>query len=341
MVTVLIHPSRGNADGRVNLKRSLEKTVRFTDPEVASLLSQDQMNELLLRHPSGEARFWGTYEHNRSKILRVFEGDAVIFTGEGQAWAAGVVGYRFENEAFAQKVWQETEGKGTYRHIYSLANFETVDIPYPAINEPLGLRPGNHFQGMVVYDRDGKGDVLADALHLELGGDYLLADARLASALDTEVPVNSALRPIEPAFEGIIKLRPRSAGGVMRRGESMLVAAYAATLPDGITHGRHQLAAGVTDLWIDWGDQQELVEAKSVCDHEHVRHAMAQLLDYAPAMDNMPTIVTALFPSRPPIRSVSLLHRYGVDCLYRIGAGSYRREGATQLARTALIAMWA
>jgi hypothetical protein len=57
----------------------------------------------------------------------------------------------------------ETEGKGTYRHIYSLASVETVNIPYPDISGPLGLRPHNHFQGMVVYHKDGRGDALARA----------------------------------------------------------------------------------------------------------------------------------------------------------------------------------
>jgi hypothetical protein len=146
VVTVLVHPSRGHIDGRVNLKRSLEKAVRFTDGEVGRSLTSDERAQLLLWHPSGEARFWGTYEHNRTKIMRVHEGDLVIFTGEGSGWAIGVVGYRFENPDFARAVWQETRGKGTYSHIYSLARFETVEIPYPMINEPLG-NSLNQFSG--------------------------------------------------------------------------------------------------------------------------------------------------------------------------------------------------
>ena len=92
----------------------------------------------------------------------------------------------------------ETEGKGTYRHIYSLASFETVNIPYPDINGPLGLRPNNHFQSMVIYDKDGR-DALASALHLELGTHYLLADARLAASIESEVPPD----PIAPHRAGI------------------------------------------------------------------------------------------------------------------------------------------
>src|SRR5687767_3263005 len=112
MTTVLIHPSRGNKDGRVNLRISLEKEVDFSAPPISSTLTPGQRAELLERHPTGRARFWGTYDSNRSKIMRVREGDLVIFTGEGAGWAVGVVGYRFENPLFSETLWKETEGKG-------------------------------------------------------------------------------------------------------------------------------------------------------------------------------------------------------------------------------------
>ena len=67
----------------------------------------------------------------------------------------------------------------------------------------------------------------------------------------------------------------------MRRGESMLVAAYAETIPAGVAFGRRQTAAGATDLWINWGDYQELVEAKSLPDHDHVRQALARCSNIA------------------------------------------------------------
>ncbi|WP_127782531.1 hypothetical protein [Rhodococcus sp. X156] len=339
MVTVLIHPSRGNADGRVNLKRSLEKTVRFIDPAIASLLTETERTELLLRHPSGEAHFWGTYDQNKALISRVFEGDAVIFTGQGSGWGVGVVGYRFENPVFARKVWRETEGKGTYQHIYSLARFHKTAIPYADINAPLGLKPTNHFQGMAVYDRDGRGDLLVEALHLDVGADYMMADAALAESLEGEVPPDSPLRPIEPAFDGTIPVTARAAG-VMRRGESMLVAAFAATLPSRVTYGRQLVTAGMTDLCIEWPDHQELVEAKSLADHGHVRAALAQLLDYAPALASPPAVLTALFPTRPDDRSVRLLHRYGVDCLYRAASEDYAREAAPEHASAGIRLLW-
>ena len=125
----------------------------------------------------------GTYEHNRKKIARVHEGDAVIFTGEGSGWAVGVVGYRFENADFAQQIWQETKGAAptTYLSDPSL-RFSQPDISYAAINEPLGLKPNNHFQAMAVYDKDGKGDAVVDALYLNVGATTNSWTPQLANA---------------------------------------------------------------------------------------------------------------------------------------------------------------
>jgi hypothetical protein len=120
----------------------------------------------------------------------------------------------------------------------------------------------------------------------------------------------------------------------------MLVAAYAATLPTGVTYGRHFTSAGTTDLWVHDGEHSELIEAKSLSDHSYVRQALAQLLDYGPALPKVPTAAAALFPDRPSERGIELLHRYGIDCIYRTGPRSYRREPAPPAARDRLMTFW-
>lgn len=189
MAAVLVHPSRGHRDGRENLRRSLETLVDFRSAPLGETLTPDQRAALLVRHPTGLARFWGTYPHNATKINRVHEGDFVIFTGEGRAWAVGVVGLRFDNEAFARRLWRDHPDKGSYEHVYSLRKFEEVHIPYPAINRPLDNSLTYPFQAMAVYE-GAKADALVDALQLtgeSIEPAYADADAELAETLGEEV----------------------------------------------------------------------------------------------------------------------------------------------------------
>ena len=344
MATLLVHPSRGNRDGRVNLEISLARSVDFLAGEIADTLTGEQRAELLRRHPEGRARFWGTYEHNAAKIQRVREGAVVAFTGQGGVWALGVVGFRFENPEFAATLWEETEGKGTYRHIYSLARFEEVSLPYAAINAPLGNKLTNHFQGMAVYDTGDRAQRVIDALRLEVSdlepATYEAEDAALAEALADEVAsAPPGLVPIERTGSGSTTYAVRPGQRVLRRGEAYLVAAYAATL-NGLVCGRHFTEAGVTDLWVEHSTGPELIEAKSVASRTYVRQALAQLLDYAPATPEPPTLLTALFPEKPSDDGVALLHRYGVDCLFRVGKGEFRRLGAPRGNRLRLLDFW-
>lgn len=341
MTTVLVHPSRGAKDGRINLQRTLEKTVDITDGALAPLLAPTERAELLARHESGQIRFWGTYEANRKKIERVHEGDIVVFTGQGAAWAVGVVGYRFENDAFAKAIWVEHPEKGAYSHVYSLTFFEQVTIPYPVVNAPLGNSPTNHFQAMAVYDGE-RADRLVDALRTELptlfGFLYEGEDERLAKTLEQDPKVD--LLDIEKLGVSETSYMVEPGERTVRRGENALVQAYAATLGPTAKHGRERTSAGVTDLQVKANGTHELIEAKSSTSTVAVRQALAQILHYAPSTKTPPDRVAGLFPTRPASHHVSLLNRYGIDVLYRTGPGQYERLEAPEERRTALRAFW-
>lgn len=291
MTTLLIHPSSGRNDGRVNAKRSLHVPVDFSRSELARTLTSGQLGELRRRHPDGRARFWGTYQHNGDKIARVHEGDVVLFTGQGGAWAVGVVGHRFENPGFARSLWVETTGKGTYRHVYALARYQEVDIPYTDINRPLGFKPSNHFQGMAVYEGD-RADTVIDALRIDItlqeDAAYEAADDDLAVELEEELQQAAPLSPVETVGSAWAVRRVDGGDRLVRRGEGRLVAAYAASLGRDVEYGRNFTTAGVSDLYIRHPDGDELIEAKSVETHLYVRQALAQLLDYAPAIQTDP-----------------------------------------------------
>ncbi|MCZ2261740.1 hypothetical protein [Isoptericola sp. QY 916] len=341
MTTVLVHPSRGAKDGRINLQQTLEKYVDIGDPVLAAALTSEQRTELLARHPSGKVHFWGTYEANRQKIMRVNEGDVVVFTGQGAGWAIGVVGYRFENEAFAKEIWVEHPEKGAYSHIYSLTYFAELELPYAFINQPLGLNPANHFQSMAVYD-DIRGARLLDALldvHPSLAPDVLDASDRLVDEL-LENDDKVDLKDIEDAQVGELVYTVEAGERFVRRGENALVRTYAATLGSDAQYGREYTKAGVTDLQVQINGSHELIEAKSSSDTASVRQVIAQLLHYAPSVKHRPHRVAGLFPARPVDEHVALLNKYGIDVIYRVSSGHFNRVEAEESRRTALRAFW-
>lgn len=341
MATVLVHPSLGKPDGLANSKRTLERSVNFGEPLVAAALSPHDQAELLRRHPSGEARFWGTYDTNRKLIHRVHEGDVVFFTGDNHAWLVGVVGYRFDSVDFARAVWREHPVKGPYQHAYSLAWFQQIKVPYATINAELGYRPSNHFQGMTVLDK-GTADGLVEALGIqipEMDGYYGARDERLALDLkdDPKVPL---IKIEEPRVSHAI-INIAAAERTIHRGENALVKAYAATLSADVEFGRQRTGAGVTDLQVRSSAGHELIEAKSAADTGCVRQVLAQLLHYAPSTSPVPDVVSGLFPVRPSEKLVGLLHSYGVDVIHRTAVGQYTREPAPAARRAHLRTFWA
>lgn len=341
MTTVLIHPSRGAKDGRENLKRSLDQKVDFRSEPFASVLTARQRAELDSRYPGGNAYFWGTYQHNTTKIARVHEGDVVLFTGQNEIWAIGVVGLRFENPSFASSLWLSHPDKGTYRHVYAVTQLERVSVPYAVVNRALGLKESNHFQAMAVYEGD-RAQAVIDVLHLDTpGADYAAQDRALETTLAGDRKAANPLLAIEHVHTTSTRYQVPASERVVLRGEGTLVRAFAATLPESAAVGRRLTPAGMPDLCVDYGTHEELIEAKSSADRAYVRQALAQILHYGPALDRTPDVAAALFPTRPAEDDVAFLHRYGIDCLFRSSAGRYVRLRASDAARSRLVESWA
>lgn len=341
MTTVLIHPSRGAKDGRENLKRSLDQKVDFRSEPFASVLRAHERAELDARHPDGSAYFWGTHQHNTTKIGRVHEGDVVLFTGQNEIWAIGVVGHLFENPSFARSLWLSHPDNGTYRRVYAVTQLERVSVPYAVVKRTLGLKASNHFQAMAVYD-GVQAQAVIDVLHLDISdADYAVQDRALETALAGDEKSANPFLAIEQVHTTSTRCQVSAGERVVLRGEGTLVRAFAATLPDSAEVGRRLTPAGMPDLCVDYGTHEELIEAKSSADRASVRQALAQLLHYGPALDRAPDVAAALFPTRPAPDDVAFLHRYGIDCLFRSGAGRYVRLRASDAARARLVEFWA
>jgi hypothetical protein len=98
--------------------------------------------------------------------------------------------------------------------------------------------------------------------------------------------------------------------------------------------------AGIADLHLTGPDGTEIIEAKRSSDHRFVREALAQLLDYAPHSPLPADRLATLLPVRPADADIALLHRYGIDCLFRTTPGAFQRSPAPAAAREYMQKRW-
>jgi hypothetical protein len=126
----------------------------------------------------------------------------------------------------------------------------------------------------------------------------------------------------------------------VRRAEALLVQEYRGTL-DGQPVARFRTPeGGLTDLYVQGTDGVEIIEAKRGADRALVRQALSQLFDYAPHSPEPAVRLGALFPMRPTDPCIELLHRYGVDCIYRTAPGSFTRLPAPDDVREYVWKLW-
>ena len=354
VTAVLIHASGIHvAQGRRNWEHTIAATVDFRAGRVADSLAPWERTELERLHSDGRARCWGTHSYYSAQMARLAAGDVVIFTGRGRVLAIGRIGLLTDSVALADALWPHHPRHGSYRHAYSLAPLDFVDIPYPEFRTRGGFGVADDFRGLRVLT-DARADEILAAFADEIpwpvdapahspierdlleAQDYGVADAALAAELSWVRELRLEIRSVGDAH-----VRARAAS-TMHRGENLMVHHYVETLPPGSSSCRYDTAIGVTDLNVHYANgRHELVEAKSSSSRTHVRQALAQLLDYAPALgDAKPDSLAVLLPSRPSDSAVALLHRYGVDCVFRREDGSYERHTAPPETAAAISALW-
>ncbi len=330
MTHLVIQPSYGNRHAIRHWKDTLAQAVPFSDPTYTAHLTQDQLDRLRTMHPEGSARFWGATGNHDTRMDRLDTGDVVLFTGQKIVRAIGEVGISFRNQAFADAMWSPDTDRGSFRNVYSLRAFQDAEIPYEEIWQLPGFKPGDNFMGLRIITGE-RADAILDGLNittLTASTDY---EARLLYRLETQQQTPPTTSPRTP--RGVIgpeainvetfTYSQRQRDITARRGEAKLLQAYLAST--GQQPHRLHVPGGTADAFIP--ETGELIEAKGTARREHVRLAIGQLLDYA--MHNT-TIkqLTALFPERPNDHSLTLLHQYGINCVYLTDTDDFHRDNA-------------
>jgi hypothetical protein len=334
---VVIQPSYGRPASQRRWRDTLGKLVPFGEPGYLRFLTEEQQARLLAMHPAGRARFWGATSTHDKNMGRLATGDVVLFTGLRHVRAVGEVGSSFRNRPFADRLWVPDPGSGGWSNVYSLLTFELVSIPYEEVWRLPGFKEGDNFVGLRFLDEQRGRDVL-DGLRIQTRtsaeqdarGEQAVIDALHAKTL---IIASEAVHTSETSYER----RPGTT--IVHRAEALLVTEYEETLT-GVSVKRTRTPAGVTDLYVTGPDRVEVIEAKSGCDRRFVRQALGQLLDYAPHSPAPVSRLAALFPARPAAADIALLHRYGIDCIYRTEPKVFERREAPAEARTHMQQLW-
>ncbi|MGW0119298.1 hypothetical protein [Streptomyces sp. NPDC003327] len=337
MPLVAIQPSFGNPTARRHWRDTLDREVPFgSAPHVAALTS-GQHRELTRVHPSGGARFWGATSVQDKKMSLLSTGDVVLFTGQNLVRGIGEVGVTFRNAAFADTMWSRDPVKGSWLNVYSLLAFRHVEIPYAEIWDLPSFNAGDNFMGLRLLD-GAKAEEILQGLRI---GTVTESRRKLAKDIATAraIAEGTSVVPVEGVHTSKAVYVREQREIEVRRTEALLVKEYRATL-SGFQVDRLRTPSGLTDLHVVGAGGSEVVEAKSGSDHEYVRLALGQLLDYAPHSPEPPERLGALFPERPADRDIALLHRYGIDCLYRSAPFSFERLKAPEDARKHMREVW-
>ncbi|MET9479004.1 hypothetical protein [Streptomyces sp. NPDC006638] len=312
--------------------------VPFSSGEYASMLSSEELDALHRYHPSGSARFWGATAVQDKKVARLRSGDVVLFTGKGLVRGIGEVGFRFRNPKFADAMWSPDPVKGSWCNVYSLLSFRHTEIPYSEIWQLPSFNAGDNFMGLRVLE-NGKAEEILQGL-----GIATVTETRRKLAQDVDVAnaiaAGTMVVPVEAVNTSNTSYRREEREIQVHRAESLLLTEYRATLK-GVELSRLRTPSGITDLHVTGPDGTEIIEAKSNAHHSYVRDALAQLLDYAPHSPSPADRLSALFPVRPTVGSVNLLHRYGIDCLFRQAPYVFERLAAPSQARQRMHSIWA
>ncbi|MEU9188084.1 hypothetical protein AB0D14_26805 [Streptomyces sp. NPDC048484] len=331
---VLICPAYGSKESRKHWNDTLEREVPFLQGELARHLTRQQIERLTHLHPAGAARFWGAKPSHDKAMAKVRTGDVALFTGMKKVLAVGEVGAIFANGEFADELWPPHPGGESWRTVYSLRDFVPADIPYEVLARLIKYADNYGFPGQLVLEGD-KARSAIEGLRIttrtvleQLGIDEPPAPG----------PVLTRRAELERQHTPTVSFDRAAVTTLYRREEQPLVTEFCGTLATAA--GRFRSPAGLCDIYLEGPDGVEVIEAKSRTGHAYVRDALSQLLDYAPHSPLPADRLAVLVPGPLDERELSLLHRYGVDCIHRISPGVFQRVPAPDHKRRTMKELW-
>ncbi|MEW2612388.1 hypothetical protein AB0937_19755 [Streptomyces sp. NPDC047880] len=280
------------------------------------------------------ARFWGATSTHDKAMSSVRTGDVALFTGAKKVLAVGEVGVVFVNREVADTLWPPSPGGKSWHTVYSLRDFVPAEVPYEELAELIGYSKNYGFPGQLVLEGD-KARVVIEGLRITTRTVLEQLGVEEPPARDP-LPVHRVA--LEQQHTPVVSFERAATTTLYRRDEQPLVTEFCATLT--VAAERFRSPVGLCDIYVQGPDTVEVIEAKSRTGHPYVREALSQLLDYAPHSPRPVDRLAVLLPDSPDERELRLLHRYGVDCIYRVSPGVFRRVSAPDDKRRLMKKLW-
>ncbi|GGU26546.1 hypothetical protein [Lentzea flava] len=335
---ILLAPCYGNPKTRRRYHKTIEASIDFESNEYRELLEHTELAALRALHPSGTAHFWGAIATHNNMMDRLRTGDIVVFTGENKVKVAGEIGHLFRNQAMADLMWDQFDSGRSFVNVYSVRNIQVIERSRREVWRRLGFDEGDNVAGqrLVIGDRVPR---MLSELRVVPSSDEARIGAQL-EAVDRALATGSQVIPVETFHTDVVSLHITERTAQHERVESQLLSRYQQFHPD-VTFTSFRTHNGKrADLYRVEEGEVEILEAKSLANHEKVREAAGQLLDYSAESPQPVTRLSALFPLRPDQYGVDYLHRLGIDCVYRSDSGTFVREEAPEDRRSYMHVVW-
>lgn len=145
---------------RANAGKTLEKPVGLD--YVTRHLEADDAAELKALCPEGKVYVWGSKFERVHQYGKMVPGHClVLFRRGGSVYRGGVVVKWVWNVQLAERLWGRDNNDETWDLVYFLSNVQNLSIPAREINQLIGRRPEDHWQGFVVIPPPLADEVIA------------------------------------------------------------------------------------------------------------------------------------------------------------------------------------
>lgn len=133
--------ARSNAGKTLDKPVGLKYLQRYIPPE--------KFAELQDRYPEGSLYIWGVKLERHHQIPKMIPGQSVVLFRRGKlVFLAGVIKDLLVKPELAKHLWGTDETGDTWGLVYLMQNVRNVSIDASKINEAIGRKPSDNWQGM-------------------------------------------------------------------------------------------------------------------------------------------------------------------------------------------------
>lgn len=134
-----------------NAGRTLDKPVALKYLE--RYLRSDEYRTIKEKCPEGHCHIWGAKLERGHQISKMRPNQSLVLFRRGRkVFRIGVIKYLFLNEELAARLWGVDESGETWGIIYLLQRVRDVSIDVVQINEAIGRKSNDNWQGMTSVD---------------------------------------------------------------------------------------------------------------------------------------------------------------------------------------------